>query len=47
LQASALKRWAGRPENVSAAQAAFTHRAHMNALASQGEWTEKQEQWVA
>ncbi len=47
LQASALKRWAGRPENVGAAQAAFTHRAQMNALASQGEWTEKQEQRVA
>ncbi len=47
LQAAALKAWSGKPENVRAAQAAFTHRAHMNALASRGEWTEKQEQLVA
>ena len=38
LQNPALKLWAGRPENVRAAQAAFTHRAHMNALASLGQW---------
>ncbi|BDV37172.1 fructose-bisphosphate aldolase [Methylocystis bryophila] len=44
LQTSALKCWAGKPENVKAAQAAFTHRARMNALASQGRWTEKQEE---
>jgi fructose-bisphosphate aldolase, class I len=47
LQAPALKSWAGRPENVKAAQAAFTHRAEMNALAQRGQWTEKQEQLVA
>jgi fructose-bisphosphate aldolase class I len=38
LQNPALAIWRGRPENVAAAQAAFTHRAHMNALASRGEW---------
>jgi fructose-bisphosphate aldolase, class I len=47
LQASALKSWAGKPENVKAAQAAFTHRAQMNALAQGGHWTEKHEQLVA
>ena len=47
LQASALKSWAGRAENVKSAQAAFTHRAQMNALAQRGEWTQKQEQMVA
>ena len=47
LQASALKSWAGKPENVKAAQTAFTHRAQMNALAQEGHWTEKQEQLVA
>lgn len=38
LQAAPLKTWSGKPENVSAAQAAFTHRASMNKLASLGEW---------
>lgn len=38
LQNAALVLWKGRPENVKAAQAAFTHRAHMNALASLGQW---------
>lgn len=38
LQNAALMTWAGRPENVPAAQAAFNHRAYMNALASKGEW---------
>lgn len=38
LQNPALALWRGRPENVRAAQAAFTHRAHMNALASVGAW---------
>jgi fructose-bisphosphate aldolase, class I len=38
LQNPALKLWGGRPENVRAAQAAFTHRAHMNSLASLGRW---------
>ncbi len=38
LQAAPLKTWSGNPENVAAAQAAFTHRASMNKLASLGEW---------
>lgn len=38
LQNPALAIWRGRPENVPAAQAAFTHRAHMNSLASLGQW---------
>ena len=38
LQNAALVLWQGNPENVPAAQAAFTHRAHMNSLASLGEW---------
>jgi fructose-bisphosphate aldolase, class I len=47
LQASALKSWAGKPQNVKIAQAAFTHRAQMNALAQEGHWTEKHEKLVA
>ena len=39
LQAPPQKAWAGKAENVQAAQQAFTHRARMNALASRGEWT--------
>jgi fructose-bisphosphate aldolase class I len=38
LQNPALKLWGGKPENVPAAQAAFAHRARMNALASLGQW---------
>jgi fructose-bisphosphate aldolase class I len=38
LQAAPQKTWAGKPENVAAAQRAFTHRAHMNSLAARGEW---------
>ena len=38
LQASALKAWAGQPENVSAAQAAFLHRARCNHAARRGEY---------
>ena len=47
LQAEALRVWAGKPENVLAAQAAFTHRVDMNALAAQGRWTEKDERLAA
>jgi fructose-bisphosphate aldolase class I len=39
LQAAPQKAWSGRSENVTAGQRAFTHRAHMNALASIGRWT--------
>ncbi len=38
LQAAALKAWAGKAENVAAAQRAFTHRAKMNGLAALGQW---------
>lgn len=38
LQHAPLTAWGGKPENVAAAQAAFLHRAHMNSLATQGEW---------
>lgn len=38
LQAAPLKTWGGKPENIIAAQAAFTHRAAMNKLAALGEW---------
>jgi fructose-bisphosphate aldolase class I len=38
LQNPALRLWRGLPENTRAAQAAFAHRAHMNALASLGRW---------
>ncbi|MCR6645272.1 MAG: fructose-bisphosphate aldolase class I [Terricaulis sp.] len=38
LQAAPQKAWAGKAENVAAAQRAFLHRARMNGLASKGEW---------
>jgi len=38
LQHEPQKQWAGKPENVAAAQAAFRHRSHMNGLASRGRW---------
>jgi fructose-bisphosphate aldolase class I len=38
LQQSALFAWQGKADNYDAAQAAFNHRAHMNGLASMGEW---------
>jgi len=39
LQAAPQKAWSGKVENVAAAQAAFSHRAEMNGLASLGKWT--------
>jgi fructose-bisphosphate aldolase class I len=44
LQAAPQKAWAGKLENVPAAQAAFTHRAEMNSLASLGKWKSDLEQ---
>jgi fructose-bisphosphate aldolase class I len=38
LQAAPLKAWSGKAENVAAGQRAFSHRARMNSLASQGQW---------
>ena len=39
LQAAPQKAWAGKAENVPAAQKAFAHRAKMNGLASKGQWS--------
>ena len=39
LQAAPQKAWSGKSENVAAGQRAFSHRAHMNGLASIGRWT--------
>jgi fructose-bisphosphate aldolase, class I len=47
LQASALQAWGGDAANADAAQAAFVHRARMNALAAAGEWSAELEQPVA
>jgi len=38
LQAAPQKAWSGKPENVAAAQRAFSHRARMNGLATLGQW---------
>src|ERR1700722_20925985 len=46
LQAAPQKAWSGKEENVAAAQRAFAHRAHMNGLASVGQW-EKSREMVA
>jgi fructose-bisphosphate aldolase class I len=40
LQAAPQKAWAGKVENLAAAQAAFLRRAKMNGLASQGQWNQ-------
>lgn len=47
LQNVALRTWAGRRENFPEAQAAFTHRAHMNSLAALGTWTGEQDRAAA
>ena len=38
LQHQPQKVWAGKAENVAAAQRAFSHRAMMNGLATLGQW---------
>jgi len=38
LQHAPQKIWAGKSENVAAAQRAFSHRAKMNSLAAGGQW---------
>jgi fructose-bisphosphate aldolase class I len=43
LQHEPQKVWAGKPENVAAAQRAFAHRAQMNGLAAQGQWKPESE----
>ncbi len=47
LQAPALKAWAGRPENVAAAQRAYYHRAKMNAAARSGSYSPEMERELA
>lgn len=44
LQQSALKAWAGKEANKSATQQVFAHRAEMNWLAANGEYTAKAEE---
>jgi fructose-bisphosphate aldolase class I len=43
LQAPALKAWAGKPENVGAAQRAFYHRAKLNSAARTGMYAPEME----
>ena len=47
LQNPALGTWKGQAGNVVAAQRAFHHRAHMNALACQGKWKQELEKQAA
>ena len=43
LQAPALEAWRGKPDNVTAGQRAFLHRARCNAAASLGRYTPEME----
>jgi fructose-bisphosphate aldolase, class I len=47
LQAAPQKAWAGKAENVAAAQRAFSHRAMMNGLAALGQWKQDLEKKAA
>jgi fructose-bisphosphate aldolase class I len=47
LQAAPQKAWSGKAANVTAAQAAFAHRAKMNGLASIGNWSSDEEKKAA
>jgi fructose-bisphosphate aldolase class I len=47
LQAAPQSAWAGKSENVAAAQRAFAHRARMNSLASLGKWKPEDEKRAA
>ncbi|MGQ0651504.1 MAG: class I fructose-bisphosphate aldolase, partial [Betaproteobacteria bacterium] len=47
LQNPALNTWQGQAGNLAAAQKAFHHRAHMNALAAQGKWKPELERQAA
>jgi len=44
LQEDVLKTWAGKAENVPAAQAALAHRAAMNGAAQEGQWSAAMEE---
>jgi fructose-bisphosphate aldolase class I len=47
LQAAPQHAWAGKSENVAAAQRAFAHRAMMNSLAARGQWKSELEKKAA
>ena len=47
LQQGALKAWQGKPENKTACQEVFLHRAHMNWLAANGKYDDAAEQQQA
>jgi fructose-bisphosphate aldolase class I len=47
LQAAPQQAWAGKSENVAAAQRAFAHRAMMNSLAARGQWKSELEKKAA
>ena len=47
LQAAPQKAWGGKAGNVAGAQAAFSHRAKMNGLASLGQWKRDLEKMAA
>ncbi len=47
LQAASMEAWAGKAENVPAAQQAFLHRARMNSLAASGKWAPDLEKQAA
>ncbi len=47
LQAPALRAWAGKPENVEAAQRAYYHRAKMNSAARTGTYAPAMERELA
>ncbi len=47
LQNAPQTTWRGKPENVAAAQRAFSHRAKMNSLATLGQWKADMEKKAA
>jgi fructose-bisphosphate aldolase class I len=47
LQAAALSAWKGDDANATSGQKAFLHRAHMNGLAREGDWTRDAEKPAA
>jgi fructose-bisphosphate aldolase, class I len=47
LQQPTLKAWAGDASNVEVAQGALSHRARMNGLARNGEWSKEMETTAA
>ncbi|MBA2370368.1 MAG: fructose-bisphosphate aldolase, partial [Chloroflexi bacterium] len=47
LQAAPQKAWAGKPENVAAAQRAYHHRARLTAAAQMGKYSPAMEKVAA